>query len=168
MVKMNILVFEQEKHGEKTTYNLLDSNDYVNGINTISKKNINTYNLTRKALADANLTLIDMPLKKMHLEPMSKDDDIIKNGQVTKEILDTHLIKITFFQHERLIHLLVTLFYAIFTLAFLALGTIHYIFFIIFLILIIFLIFYIFHYFFLENSVQYLYKQYDILKHSLK
>ena len=81
MVKMNILVFEQEKHGEKTTYNLLDSNDYVNGINTISKKNINTYNLTRTALADANLTLIDMPLKKMHLEPMSKDDDIINvNG----------------------------------------------------------------------------------------
>lgn len=103
-------------------------------------------------------------MKKYLSEYIKYIDDIIKNGQVTKEILDTHLIKITFFQHERLIHLLVTLFYALFTLAFLALGTIHYI----FLILIIFLIFYIFHYFFLENSVQYLYKQYDILKHSLK
>ena len=102
-------------------------------------------------------------MKKYLSEYIKYIDDIIKNGQVTKEILDTHLIKITFFQHERLIHLLVTLFYALFTLAFLALGTIHYIFFIIFLILIIFLIFYIFHYFFLENSVQYLYKQYDIL-----
>ena len=107
-------------------------------------------------------------MKKYLSEYIKYIDDIIKNGQVTKEILDTHLIKITFFKHERLIHLLVTLVYALFTLAFLALGTIHYIFFIIFLILISFLIFYIFHYFFLENSVQYLYKQYDILKHSLK
>ena len=71
-------------------------------------------------------------MKKYLSEYIKYIDDIIKNGQVTKEILDTHLIKITFFQHERLIHLLVTLFYAIFTLAFLALGTIHYIFFIIF------------------------------------
>ena len=70
-------------------------------------------------------------MKKYLSEYIKYIDDIIKNGQVTKEILDTHLIKITFFQHERLIHLLVTLFYALFTLAFLALGTIHYIFFII-------------------------------------
>ena len=63
-------------------------------------------------------------MKKYLSEYIKYIDDIIKNGQVTKEILDTHLIKITFFQHERLIHLLVTLFYALFTLAFLALGTI--------------------------------------------
>ena len=70
-------------------------------------------------------------------------------------------IKIAFFQHERLIHLLVTLAFAIFALVFLALGMVSYVFLIIFAILIIFLLFYIVHYFFLENHVQYLYKLYD-------
>ncbi len=69
--------------------------------------------------------------------------------------------KIVFFQHERLIHLLVTLFYAIFTIAFLALGMISFIFAIPFFAMIIFLIFYIRHYFFLENAIQYLYILYD-------
>ena len=70
-------------------------------------------------------------------------------------------VKIAFFQHERLIHLLVTLAFAIFALVFLALGMVSYVFLIIFAILIIFLLFYIVHYFFLENHVQYLYKLYD-------
>lgn len=69
--------------------------------------------------------------------------------------------KIAFFQHERLIHLLVTLFYVIFTLIFLGLSFIHFIFLIPFFMLLIFLIFYIYHYFFLENAVQYIYKLYD-------
>ena len=71
------------------------------------------------------------------------------------------LVKIEFFQHERLIHLLVTLFFALFALIFLALGMVSYIFLPIFAILLIFLICYIYHYFFLENRVQYLYKIYD-------
>ncbi len=69
--------------------------------------------------------------------------------------------KINDFQHERLIHLLVTLFYAIFALFFLVLCNYHPIFLIPFLALMIFLIFYIKHYFFLENAVQYIYKLYD-------
>ncbi len=75
-----------------------------------------------------------------------------------KEILNN---KIIFFEHERLIHLIVTLFYALFTFIFLVLGVISYLFLIIFGIGIIFLLFYIRHYFFLENSVQYMYKLYD-------
>ena len=77
-----------------------------------------------------------------------------------KEILLIHQ-KIQDFQHERLIHLLVTLFYAIFALFFLALANQHTIFIIPFLAMIIFLLFYIRHYFFLENAVQYIYKLYD-------
>ena len=69
--------------------------------------------------------------------------------------------KIAFFQHERLIHLLVTLFYAIFTLTFLALSLVSIIFLIPFIIEIIFILFYIRHYFFLENAVQYIYTLYD-------
>ena len=77
-----------------------------------------------------------------------------------KEISLIHQ-KIQDFQHERLIHLLVTLFYAIFALFFLALANQHVIFIIPFLAMIIFLLFYIRHYFFLENAVQYIYKLYD-------
>lgn len=85
-----------------------------------------------------------------------------KNTNI-EELIKEHLQKIKFFQHERLIHLLVTLFYAIFMMLFLALSLIHYIFIIVFFILIIFLVFYVIHYFRLENGVQYLYKQYDIM-----
>ena len=77
-----------------------------------------------------------------------------------KEILLIHQ-KIQDFQHERLIHLFVTLFYAIFALFFLVLSNQHVIFIIPFLAMIIFLLFYIKHYFFLENAVQYIYKLYD-------
>ncbi len=69
--------------------------------------------------------------------------------------------KIIYFQHERLIHLLVTLFFVLFTCIFLALGMVSYLFLIPFGIGIIFLVFYIIHYFFLENSVQYMYRLYD-------
>ncbi|MBQ6538720.1 MAG: hypothetical protein IJL76_00380 [Bacilli bacterium] len=81
--------------------------------------------------------------------------------KISTDVIERHLIKISFFQHERLIHLYVTLFYAIMFLLFSGLGLVHYIFFIISTILLIFLIFYIIHYFRLENGVQYLYKQYD-------
>ena len=84
--------------------------------------------------------------------------------KVEKNDLEELDVKIRFFQHERLIHLLVTLCFAIFALAFLALGMISYIFLIIFVILIIFLLFYVVHYFFLENHVQYLYKLYDEMR----
>lgn len=81
-----------------------------------------------------------------------------------EEIIKEHLIKINFFQHERFIHLCVTLFYALFFLLSLALITLHQIFIIVSALLFGFLIPYIFHYFYLENGVQYLYKQYDLLK----
>ena len=92
------------------------------------------------------------------------DELLESNKKISKDIIDNHLIKISFFQHERLIHLLVTLFYAFIFIVFMSLGFVHYLFFLIALILMIFLICYILHYFSLENGVQYLYKQYDKLK----
>lgn len=83
------------------------------------------------------------------------------NHKPNKDEIEQIKTKISWFQHERLIHLLVTLFYVIFTLIFLALSLISYIFLIPFFIGLIFLIFYIKHYFFLENGIQYLYKIYD-------
>ena len=88
-------------------------------------------------------------------------DEFIKNIENKNIEKEEILITIDFFQHERLIHLLITLFYAIISLIFLALISISYIFIIPTIPLFIFLIFYIIHYFKLENRVQHLYKLYD-------
>ena len=104
-------------------------------------------------------------MKKYLYDYINEIDNLINNKKkIDNEVINNHLTKISFFQHERLIHLLVTLFYALIFIIFTALGFIHYIFFIISVILIIFLICYIIHYFHLENGIQYLYKQYDLLK----
>lgn len=103
-------------------------------------------------------------MKKYLYDYIKEIDEVIKNKKINNNIIDNHLTKIGFFQQERLIHLLVTLFYALIFLIFLALGFIHYLFFIIAFILMIFLICYIIHYFNLEKGVQYLYKQYDMMK----
>ena len=100
-------------------------------------------------------------MKKYLYDYIKEMDDKLKKGTITEDVIKLHLTKIGFFQHERFIHLLVTLFYAIFMMIFLAFSLIHIIFLVIFLILIIFLVFYVIHYFRLENGVQYLYKQYD-------
>ena len=89
------------------------------------------------------------------------DDLLLKEDKIKDEEIEKHLTKISFFQHERLIHLLVTLFYTLFFLIFSALGFVHFVFKIITVIILIFLICYIIHYLRLENGVQYLYKQYD-------
>lgn len=101
-------------------------------------------------------------------EYLDEINKIIDNGKVKKEIIDNHLIKISFFQHERLIHLLVTLFYCIILMVFLYLTTVSFIFVPIVIILVVFVILYIIHYFFLENGVQYMYKQYEKLKELAK
>ena len=105
-------------------------------------------------------------MKKYLQEYIKEVDNKIEKGskKELEELKETHLIKIGFFQHERFIHLMVTLFYALFMVIIGALSLVNQMFLFIFLILIIFLIFYVLHYFFLENGVQYLYKQYDKIK----
>ena len=84
------------------------------------------------------------------------------------KLRDEHLIKISFYQHERLIHLLVTLFYALFLGMFILLSYYNPLFIFISLILMVFLICYVKHYFLLENHVQYMYKQYDMILEKIK
>lgn len=110
------------------------------------------------------MILLEVEMKKYLYDYINKTDIIILNHKVNANYIEEHLNKIKFFQHERLIHLLVTLFYSFIFIVFLGLGFLHWIFFIISGILLIFLICYIIHYFYLENGVQYLYKQYDSLK----
>ncbi|MBO4600953.1 MAG: hypothetical protein J5634_01815 [Bacilli bacterium] len=101
-------------------------------------------------------------MKKYLYDYIKEIEELLNhNNKISDDIINNHLIKINFFQHERLIHLLVTLFYALIFLLFMGLCIVHYIFFIVAFILLIFLLFYIVHYFHLENGVQYLYKQYD-------
>ena len=83
-----------------------------------------------------------------------------------EEVIEDHLIKIQFYQHERLVHFLVTMLFAImFLITFLyslnnvSLGII-----LLVIMFFILLVPYIFHYYNLENNVQYMYKQYDELK----
>ena len=93
-------------------------------------------------------------MKKMIEEYLEE----IKKNKPSKEDLLTH---ISFFQHERLIHLLVTIFTGIITiLLFLTTLFIENIV-ILFLLMICLFIPYIFHYYFLENKVQELYTIYD-------
>ena len=101
-------------------------------------------------------------------EHIHKIDNIIKTGNRKNidKIMEEHLIKIQFYQHERLIHFLVTMLFAIiFIITFLyTLSNIS--FWLVFLdiLFLCLLVPYIIHYYKLENSVQYMYKQYDLLK----
>lgn len=104
-------------------------------------------------------------MRKYLTEYINELESIIKTKEkISKEDIKIIETKINWFQHERLIHLLVTIFYSLFTLIFMFLAFISYIFLIPFFIGIIFLLFYIPHYFFLEKRVQYLYKLYDELR----
>ncbi len=101
-------------------------------------------------------------------EYIEKIDNIIKNNDNKNidMIIEEHLIKINFFMHERLVHLLVTILFALMTLItfFYFLNNISLGIGLLLFMFIVLLIPYIYHYYYLENSVQYMYKQYDKLK----
>lgn len=79
------------------------------------------------------------------------------------KLIKEHLIQIGFFMHERLVHLIVTVIFALLTFgalsAFLYFGGIGL--FALTLLLIVLLFPYICHYYRLENGVQKMYRQYD-------
>ena len=103
-------------------------------------------------------------MKKYLYDYIKEIDHLLhSNKKISNDTIEKHLIKTKFFQHERLIHLLVTIFYAMMFVIFTSLTLIQHVFFIITLILLVFLVCYILHYFHLENGVQYLYKQYDLM-----
>jgi len=97
--------------------------------------------------------------------------DKLLSGEISKEenektwqdVLEEHLNQVGFFQHERLIHLIVTVTFAIMTIMALAIFLITENIAVVALIvmLLVLLIPYIRHYYILENEVQKMYKQYD-------
>lgn len=87
----------------------------------------------------------------------------LENNKVDKKEL---LVKISFYQHERLIHLIVTCLVAISAILFTFMGLLlnNYLLLIVSIILFILFTFYILHYYFLENSIQKMYLYYDKIK----
>lgn len=83
-----------------------------------------------------------------------------------KEVLENHLIQIGFFQHERLIHLIVTVLFALMEIISMVATVATEYMGLIFpdVLLMVLLIPYIRHYYILENEVQKMYFQYDLIR----
>ena len=97
-------------------------------------------------------------------------DDKLKNKSFTKQDIEDFKVMINYFQHERLIHLLVTITVIFVTCFFFYLLTIKssIILVILVIILLIMLGFYLYHYYFLENNIQELEEKYLQIKKALK
>lgn len=103
-------------------------------------------------------------MKKRLLTYRKKIDDLLLEGNCDWEVLKKeHLVQISFFQHERLIHLIVTSLVAILEAisTLMVLVSPDKITVIFSVVLVLLLVPYLLHYYTLENEVQKLYRQYD-------
>ena len=107
-------------------------------------------------------------MKKSILDYVLEVENILKNKKIDNidDVIENHLIKISFYQHERLIHLIVTVLFAIlsiisflYTINFPSIGLM-----ILTFMFLLLLIPYIMHYYLLENNVKKLYIYYDKMK----
>ncbi len=95
------------------------------------------------------------------------DNLISMNSRETDwdKVIAEHLIQIGFFQHERLIHWLVTMLFALLTFMavgiYLITGAVYVL--ALIGILLVLLVPYIMHYYLLENETQKMYAQYDVM-----
>lgn len=93
-------------------------------------------------------------------------EEMLENDEIDKEaLMKRHLREIAFFQHERLIHLMVMALMVILAFMVFVATMLHFSFGLlaVFLGLMVLVVPYIRHYFLLENSVQTMYYQYDTL-----
>lgn len=105
-------------------------------------------------------------MKERILNYVQKTDKLIEEKEkISEERIKYHLIQIEQFQHERLIHLIVTVFTGLLAILCLLFGMLieNIILLIAFLLLLFLFIPYIMHYYLLENNIQKMYKQYDKL-----
>lgn len=102
------------------------------------------------------------------VQAQSRDDGNAE--QITQKLiqdkLEEHLVQVGFFQHERLIHLIVTVTFALLEMLAIVLSVISDSLFTLLLpvVILILLIPYIRHYYILENEVQKMYGQYDRMR----
>ncbi len=87
-----------------------------------------------------------------------------------KAVREEHLVQISFFQHERLIHLIVTVLFALLEVVTLCTSVIIFTPFlgILVVLILVLLIPYVRHYYILENEVQKMYWQYDKMQNKIK
>ena len=105
-------------------------------------------------------------MRKRILAYRKRIDALLQNmpdGINWSDVLGEHLQQITFFQHERLVHLIVTMTVAILTLLSLGTALVTQIMTMLIMTGVLALLFvpYILHYYLLENEVQKMYTQYD-------
>ena len=116
----------------------------------------------------------DLPVTSSFDAAGEHGDKLVKDEIPTRKdyekLLQYHLHQISFFSHERLIHLIVTALFAILAVgAFFAFyftaaaGDFSWGLLLLFLLLFVLLVPYIAHYYLLENGVQKMYRQYDEL-----
>lgn len=112
-------------------------------------------------------------MKKRILNYLQATDELL--AKPTPDIdwdatIKEHLIQIQFFQHERLIHLIVTVLFALMTIMTLVgmVISFHPSLAALLIALMILLVPYISHYYLLENGVQKMYEQYDKMLESKK
>lgn len=110
-------------------------------------------------------------MEKRILAYRKRIDDLLKKDDVNwAKVMEEHLTQVAFFQHERLIHLIVTVLFAVLEIMSI-LGTVilsamesgNIAMSILTILLLVLLIPYIRHYYILENEVQKMYVQYDKL-----
>lgn len=107
-------------------------------------------------------------MKKRILAYLAMIDQLLEHPPIAVNYEDEvkkHLVQIGFFMHERLIHLIVTVLFAIMTVgvALFCVADPGIPLFLLFGALLILLVPYIMHYYLLENGVQKMYEQYDEL-----
>ena len=102
---------------------------------------------------------------KSYIEKMTA---LIESGDTTREMLDSMLVNIRFFQHERLVHLLVTLAFALLTVLSLLMAVQQFYFLPLFLLFLVLEVPYVVHYYRLENGVQKLQRLYREAEERIK
>ncbi len=105
-------------------------------------------------------------MKKRILDYRMKTDSLLEKnepGTDWEDILNEHLVQISFFQHERLVHLIVTVIFAVLTVAtiFVTMFMTSLWMLLLTLLFLSLLVPYIMHYYLLENETQKMYVQYD-------
>jgi len=93
------------------------------------------------------------------------DELLQKEEAPWEQVLDEHLVQIGFFQHERLVHLIVTITFALMEMLALFMTLVAFSVAVLLLdvLILVLLVPYIRHYYILENETQKMYKQYDVL-----
>ena len=117
------------------------------------------YTISRDASVQSSSCLLlkkEYPMYKYMLSHESYLKDHLQGKNNLAELYEYHKLQIQWMQHERLIHLLVTLFTASMTLIFAVLSIVlqNLLMLLLFIITTVLLLFYVVHYYRLENGVQ--------------